>query len=437
MPSSSNTVSPIDLPIHPKSDASPESKPPKRKFEFEDSSPQRRMSFGGASTVDDLFTYKLLSNRREQSILTKGTENNAEAATDGVLKREPWSAVDDTNRWLSGKSDSGESHKENKPQDEGNPTYLLAGPDKAEERKKRISLAGVSGNATPVLSPPQLPREYIDPEGFADIDVALKPRKSTTTTTSRKALGPKTANSGPVASPQKPVINITFPDPLSKLKALDFNPENQSFITTGCPIATENEAFSLAENITGTRLSRRTTANPINYALPRLNTKLRRETAEPEKPKKLRTSGTGGGRKSREGSAERSKERESRSRQTNTDSGIRWEREVNEEFLVLENAPRGRTTKAQNLTYPQSACDYSDSSPGKISSVSRGRSEDIEKVEDEDKDYQGITISVPAKRVSMSHLSRELPEERERGRSSFVGTKSSTGGVERRRSMMV
>lgn len=432
IPSNCNTISSIDFPIHPTLDASPESKPPKRKFEFEDSSPQRRMSFGGASTIDEAFTYKVLSDRREQSTLTKELENYVEAAADVVSGRlgiGPWSAVD-ADRRLSGKSDGGESHKENKPQDEGNSTYLLTSLDKAEERKKRISLAGVSGNAMPVLSPPQLQRECIDPEEFADIGVALKPRKGTTTAASRKVLGPKTANSGPAASSQKPTISEPFSDPLVKLKALDFNPENQPLVTTVCP--TENEAYPLVETITGTRLSRRTTANPINYALPRLNTKLRRETLEPEKPKKLRTSG---GRKSREGSADRNKERENRSHRTDTDpgAGIRREQVANEDLLVLEKTPRGRITTAPNLSYPQSVNECVDLSSDKLSSVDGGRIEDLERAEG---DYQGI-ISAPAKRVSMGHFSQELPEERERGRSSFVGAKSSTGGIERRRSMMV
>ncbi|KAF8421946.1 hypothetical protein EV426DRAFT_178601 [Tirmania nivea] len=306
---SPSKLSTLDLPIRTSRLSPPiENKPPKRKFELTDISPVgegRRISFGiiGAGEGgDDAFMFRAPERRERET--TPST--NAEAAADEVLRRlscEPWSKVEEGNRRLSGGSESGESGKENKRVEEK--STVLGFGEMIEERKKRVSLAGVSGNV--LLAPPVEKKEQavFDTEKFAEIDLALKPRKDRSSIdgvgAQRKALGAKTANVG-FLSPvkQHPLLGEKISD--LQLKPLELSLEKPNMREIGLEFkGVENEAQ--ISGIAGGRTSRRASAQPINYALPRLNTKMRRETVEPEKTKKPRTSSLS--RKAREGSADR------------------------------------------------------------------------------------------------------------------------------------
>lgn len=425
--------SPLNLPIRTSKSASPpaENKPPKRKFEFEEMSPEPRLSFGGEA-VEEPFTFRV-PEKREKNIPTA----SAEAAADEVLRRlssEPWSKVEEGNRRLSGGSESGESLKENKPAEE---RRLLAPVpmEPVEERRKRISLAGVSGNLMPVLAPPER-KDRFEIEEVGEIDFAPKPRKSSSSALApapRKALGTKTANVGPM---KQPLLGEKNSDPsLKSSKSLDLNPEKPPVkdIATDGP---ENDARS-SENGRG-RASRRASAQPVNYVLPRLNTKLRREAAEPEKTKKPRISSS---------TSRRARERESSvdrtSRATSVESEIaEFRREGDADGAVTAGewaAPRQHhhhrdEGSRRRSTSIQDVYAYPISSPEKVArgvkSAEAGEGErDGEGEDAEEGEGEGRVKSREGKRLSVAF---EGPEEREKGRSSFGGSKA-----DRRRTMMV
>lgn len=422
-------LSTLDLPIRTSRPSPPaENKPPKRKFELTDISPVadgRRISFditgeGG----DDAFLFKT-SERREGEKAIPGT--NAEAAADEVLRRlssEPWIKVEEGNRRLSGGSESGESGKENKRTEEKSAALGFGGI--VEERKKRVSLAGVSGN---VLLAPQLEKRTVfDAEEFAEIDLAPKPRKDKSSIggagAQRKALGAKTANMG-FLSPikQHPLLGEKISD--LQPKPMELNLEKPKVREIGSELKrAENEAQ--ASGIAGGRVSRRASAQPINYALPRLNTKMRRETVESEKTKKPRISSSS--RKLREGSADRT------SRATSVESeiegnGAKEGEGDQEEIVERERAARQYDDAASSRRRSGQTTDvyeYPILSPEKTMRRERGVKDEEDSEGEED---EGAYSSRDGKRMSFAE---EAPEERERGRSSFGG-----GKAERRRTMMV
>lgn len=415
-----NETSPLDPPIRtfrPDQSTLSEDRPPKRKFQFEDnSSPHRRISFG--VETDDIFTFRIAEKQENFS-----STASAEAAADEALRRlssEPWSKVAEGNRRLSGDSESGNSHKENKQslaEEKSVLSPVVLEP--VEERKKRISLAGVSANVAPVLTPQQpqpQPTEKFNPKDVGEIDLAPKPRRasisssSTNTTVPRKALGTKPAN----VSPQKPhSFSEKHSDPILKLKALDLiNPE-KSLLKDPYPITELVEFKNGDENVTrphsdtGGRVPRRAAAQQINYALPRLNTKMRRETVEPEKPKKARASK----KTARENGASSLNHHHDRSRATSVESEVSIHPKMDAE------------TDDDDLWSVASATKQTED-PGirRSSSLSLDR-----RGEREGELEEGGALRGSHKRMSLAFGDDLGPEGREKGRSSFGG--GSAGGA--------
>ena len=386
----------------------------------------RRISFGiTGEGGDDAFMFRA-SGRREREKATPST--NAEAAADEMLRRlssEPWSKVEEGNRRLSGGSESGESGKENKRAEEKSATLSFG--EIVEERKKRVSLAGVSGNV--LLAPPvEKERAVFDAEEFAEIDLVLKPKKDRSSIggagAQRKALGAKTSNVG-FLSPikQHPLLGEKISD--VQLKPMELNLEKSKVREIGSELkGTENEAQT--SGIAGGRTSRRASAQAINYALPRLNTKMRRETVEPEKTKKPRTSSLL--RKAREGSVDRT------SRAASVESGVdgigaRKEAGEHEEIVEWERAAKqfdSAASSRRSSVQTGDVYEYPISSPEKTMQREQGgRGEEGSDGEEN----EGVYSSREGKRMPFGE---EAPEERERGRSSFGG-----GKAERRRTMMI
>ena len=381
----------------------------------------RRISSGiTGEGGDDVFMFRA-SERRERGKSTPST--NAEAAADEMLRRlssEPWSKVEEGNRRLSGGSESGESGKENKRAEEKS---ALAFGEVVEERKKRVSLAGVSGNVLLAPLGEKQERAVFDAEEFAGIDLAPKPRIGRSSMggagTQRKALGTKTANVDflcPVK--QQPLLGEKISD--LQLKPMELNLEKPKVREISLELkGAENEAQ--VPSATGGRTSRRASAHPINYALPRLNTKMRRETVEPEKTKKPRTSSLS--RKASEGSVSRATSMESEIDENGAKEGGSEQEEVAEwerERTVWQYDGGARRSVQTGDVY-----EYPISSPGKIQRERGGKGEEGSDGED----GEGTYSSREGKRILYR---QEVLEERERGRSSFGG-----GKAERRKTMMI